>query len=200
MAYRLSWVFACAFLAASPCLAQNAGSARVEPGPAVGAGPEQLPMRVGDRVRLRLSGPNKGIEIGTIAAIDHDGLTVRPVRMGNGDLEPPKDVRQHPFGSVSRVEIYRGRHRATGRGALAGALIAGVVVGIAEASACSSNQWGCTNGAPTAIYTLAGAGLGALIGSAFKVDSWEKVPVPASGPHRTVHLAQGAGIQVSLRL
>ncbi len=199
MVHGISCVFACAFLAASACLAQSAGPARVESRRAAEAVPEQLPMRVGDRVRLRLSGPDRGIETGTIAAIDHDGLTLQSVPTGNADSQRPEQVRRHPFGSVSRIEVYRGRHRATGRGAVAGALIAGVVVGIAEASACSSDQWGCTNGAATAIYALAGGGLGALIGSACKVDSWEKVAVPAGGPARTAHLPHGAGIQVTLR-
>lgn len=135
----------------------------------------QVPVEAdsGSRIRITVNQPSKRLFTGTLVSVDADSLR----------FTDTTGVAAVPIASVARLERSRGRRSNAGRGALIGGLIgggAGLLLGIAA----SAEEGNIVEVGPeeivvvTAIMGAAGAGLGALIGSASKRERWEPMPVP----------------------
>ena len=181
------------------------------------ANPNLLPL--GIRVRMSVSTPapapgsaERGADhasehmlreriIGTLVNIQDGTLIV-----GEGKDGPRREV---PLASVNRLEVSRGRHSSSGKGALVG-MFAGAAGGVA-AGLVVCNHGNCVNsgtGDLTGVWAtalglgggLAGAGIGAIIGGAIRTEQWERVSIrdlrvgigPVGG--------QGFGLRVALPL
>ena len=134
----------------------------------------------GDRVRV--TAPSLGLkkEVGAVAALETSTLIV------NSDERA--DALDVPLADVTKLEVYRGQKSQAGKGALIGGLVVapiGVFTGILlheyGERMCDSNcseSSGSAGGAAVlgaALFGTVGAGLGALMGSAFRADRWEAV-------------------------
>ena len=81
--------------------------------------------------------------------------------------------------SITRLDVSQGRKSKAGMGALIGGVVGGIFIVTVISSVCTGSH-GCTrdsNFLYGGMYTLAGAGVGALIGLAFKAERWKKVPL-----------------------
>ena len=141
-------------------------------------------VEAGARVRVTTHS-HPGRRIGSLVSLDGDSL-----RYTRWDTSSVVAV---PLESVTRLERSIGRRSNTGRGAMLGALIGGgfgLFLGIV-ASTDNSGWWEVGPeeiAAATAVVGVAGAGVGAVIGSLSKRDRWEPVtltPRVASSPHRS---------------
>jgi hypothetical protein len=89
------------------------------------------------------------------------------------------------FGSITKLELSRHRQGHAGDGALIGLLVglgAGLTAGVVahrESQMIEVNDGGVV--LITAVGGVVGAALGALIGSAFKSERWEVVPLTTVG-------------------
>ena len=88
------------------------------------------------------------------------------------------DLGRLPIDVITRLEVIRGRKGRTAEGAIIGAGFMGGLMSLAAISACG--QLSCSAGEVVRKVGFAaaiGAGIGALIGSAFTGDRWEEVPL-----------------------
>jgi len=137
-----------------------------------------VPLTVGSRVRLKTVAPSAKSVQGDLLRLSEDSLHIVPA--GGAD------TLAFATGAIDRLEVSRGQHSKTGRGAVLGAAIgagAGLVFGaLASAEECSG--LGCPEIGPgeivavMALFGATGAGLGALIGAASHSERWEQVPRP----------------------
>jgi hypothetical protein len=161
----------------------------------------------GARIRVRYDTTATITVVGTLDSIWDNSLSVR--------VNASKVVAV-PLDAISTLELSTGRHRTGGKGAKIGAafgVLTGLVVGIMAAS----NEPKCGTGflsdfcedmkpAQTFAYagigavagSLAGAGVGWLVGEQFHADSWMPVPVPRL-QIAPVSYSNGIGIGVSFR-
>jgi hypothetical protein len=159
----------------------------------------------GGRIRVRYDTSATVTLVGTLDSIWDNSLSVRM------DASKVVTVR---LDAISTLELSTGRHRTGGKGARIGAalgVLTGLFVGIA-----ASNEQKCGTGflsdfcesmspARTFAYagigavagSLAGAGVGWLVGEQFHADSWLPVPVPRL--QLAPVSANGFGIGVSFR-
>jgi hypothetical protein len=122
---------------------------------------------------VRITAPQLGISkySGTLVALDGDMLTVGTLRVALVD--------------VTRLDVYMGRKRNAGTGAVVGALVLGVpftifAVGLCESfSGLASSNCDVVGVAMRGLLIggAAGALLGAGVGSLIKSDRWEEVPL-----------------------
>ena len=134
-------------------------------------------LREGRRVRLRLTSPNAIPWTGTVQHLDNEALLFLP--------DGKKDARRIRFEEIRRLEVSRGRHDASGSGALIGLTI-GAVAGFVLGMSASCGDAGRCN--PSFGDGLKGAAviggttglLGVVIGSLSKVDRWQEVPTPSA--------------------
>lgn len=125
------------------------------------------------RARVREAKPGRPVveSIGTVEALTRDSVR----------LDTDRGVRRVALGPTVRLEISRGIHANTGRGAWLGAFIGGVGAGIAGALSCT-DRGSHPYDSPSACAVggaLLGGGGGALIGLAVgalvKTERWETV-------------------------
>ena len=153
-----------------PCLATILGLGTT---PLGGQSPGDLPT--GSRVRVSVSATATQVRIGRLLSVSADTL-----RLATTTGEAPI-----PFRSITNLELSRGRHGHAGRGGLIGLAVglgAGLTAGLIahrESQFIEVNTAGV--GLITAIGGGVGAALGALIGSAFKSERWEDVPLTTIG-------------------
>lgn len=161
----------------------------------------------GDRVRV--TAPSMDLEkgVGTVAALETDTLVVN-----TGERADALEV---PLADVTKLEVHRGQKSRTGRGALIGAGV-GALAGVATvAIACASTTGGCdfseSGGSDelsdlavaTALVlmgTVVGAGVGAIIGLATRVDRWQAVPLDDIRVGPSPVTPDGVAVSVTLRL
>jgi hypothetical protein len=182
---------------------------------AADANPNLLPL--GIRVRMSVTSPAPGSAergaagtsnnllreriIGTLVNIQESTLIV-----GEGKDGPRREV---PLASVNRLEVSRGRHSSSGKGALVG-MFAGAAGGVA-AGLVVCNHGNCVNsgtGDLTGVWAtalglgggLAGAGIGAIIGGAIRTEQWERVSVRDLRVGIWPVRGQGFGLRLALAL
>ena len=88
------------------------------------------------------------------------------------------DLGRLPIDVITRLKVIRGRKLRTGDGAIIGAAFMGGLMSLAAIGACG--QLSCSAGevAGKIGYAAAiGAGIGAVIGSAFTGERWAEVPL-----------------------
>jgi hypothetical protein len=112
-------------------------------------------------------------------------------RLGEGSievlLEGDEDARTVRIASLARLQVHRGTKRATRRGAVIGAIAGGVLGIVAYYNiATMENGDGLSAigiaGLGGIIFGVVGAVPGALVGSLFRVDMWEGVPLEELRP------------------
>lgn len=128
----------------------------------------------GDRVRVTLlERPHERV-VGTLLAIRPEAIDLRPDSVTRTIARP----------DIDKLEVSRGIHSGSRDGVKYGAIVGGVTLGALGALASEINNSESSvksNTVAVALaYTLAGAvvggGLGALIGSAFHHERWERIP------------------------
>jgi hypothetical protein len=128
----------------------------------------------GARVRVRTDSSSK-LVVGTLIGADADSLRLTTAKDARAMMVPTR--------SVVRFERSLGLKTATGHGAGVGALV-GVLTGLFLGVAASTDNsgWWDIGGEEIAtagvVVGLAGAGVGALIGSMSHRERWEPVPIP----------------------
>jgi len=134
---------------------------------------EGSPLAPGARVRVTLLEREAPRVVGPMLALPADSLVVA--------AEPDSLARSIARLDVRKLEVSRGMKSNARRGATIGALLLGVVFCGSVWSAASvdgPNEDAALAGiGGFAVGALAGAGLGALIGSASKHEQWEDVLV-----------------------
>ena len=166
---------------------------------------DELRPTVGERVRIskRPKSERYGDPIiGSVTDQRMDTLVVL--------VEGAGRVIRIPLSSVKRLEVVTGRKSKAGAGALVG-LVTGAITG-----ALLGNYWGSVSCSGTYGFTiclekgeaaalsalgfgLAGAGLGALVGSFIKVDRWETIPVDELRIEASPVAPDGVSLSASLR-
>ena len=129
--------------------------------------------------RVRISAPPLGLygEAGTVDLSGRRGLVVV--------LDDGERVAV-PYPAVARIDVSRGKRRATAQGALAGALF-GIAM-VVTASEPTYEEWaesGDTglNGGELILGAMVGGAFGAVIGSAITYETWRPVPwIRFAGP------------------
>ncbi len=130
---------------------------------------------IGARVRIRTALQVDTV-IGEIAGCDRDGVLLATVH--------GRALTAISHGSIERLSLSGGEQRATGKGALVGAIAVGLVGGVFGAAnpfcdeGCSSSAAGRAAGGGLAGAAVGGL-LGAAIGSAFTEERWERVDTRA---------------------
>ena len=165
--------------------------------PAVATGQELTSLQAGSRVRLR------SLESGA------KWLQGNLVHMGNDSLSlvtRASDTVVVATGSVTQLEVSRGRYSNTGQGLAIGAAVGGglgLILGVAAATE-ECRGFICYEVGPedvlavTAILAAAGSGVGALIGSASHREHWTQASLPRVSA-RVQPLLGGVGVTLSLR-
>lgn len=145
---------------------------------ATGVAPESV-LRERSRVREATPGSPSVESIGIV-----EGLTRDSVR-----LDTDLGVRRVALSSTVRLEISRGIHANTGRGAWMGALIGGVGLGVVGALSCdgkSIHPLDTPSACALGGALLGGAGgalIGLGVGALIKTERWEEVhPEPGILP------------------
>jgi len=168
--------------------------------PAALAGQGLTRLKAGDRVRL--TAPSIGVvqrQTFTLVDVTADSITLTP--------EGRSLTLDCALADVTSLQVQRGRKRATlrglGIGALAGAAI-GVAAGFADGDDPPDAFIAMTAGEKAVAAGLALGGLGgvvgALIGTAVKVDRWDKIPLTDVRVGLSESGAAAFAVSASLRL
>lgn len=159
----------------------------------------QAVLQPGDRVRLQTSVPRRTVA-GKVLVVGPDTLVLAPAGIESG-LGTRLFV---PLDEVRVVEVWRGRRSAWQEGATVGSFAGFVTASLIFAARmrnCIGFQcdkvvlWIPYGGAGS----LGGAMLGALVGTAFKLNNWSRLPVDRVRP-RLVARDGRVGIGLSLQL
>jgi hypothetical protein len=143
----------------------------------------------GDHVRLRAPSVSARRLIGSVLEADAGGIRLK--------LEDQKEPLEVPLSAVTRLEIGRGRRSLAREGALIGAAIVVVPWGAWAVAECAGE---CMGEALVGVGLVAATSalLGALVGTVFKTERWERHGISrvgaAIGPRRG-----GAAIALSVR-
>jgi len=163
--------------------------------------PPSPPVMVGDRVRIFLRDALDGPVIGEVVEVDQRGVVVR--------LKDHR-VRRMDWPSVSSVWISLGRRSDTKGGAVSGAAVGGLALGLAGTFLVPCVPWGHESrdagGECLPIYGARGFAVGALVGAILgaaigeiKTERWGRVRRPA--PQISVGLTpQRGGIGAAVAL
>lgn len=153
----------------------------------VAAGQELAP---GERVRVTTTGPEPVVAVGQLVRLDGDSLGVETA--GGRLTMSARDV---------IVERSEGYHRHTLAGAGIGALLVGGVLAFdyrrSPGQCEGSGNYGQLCAIVLALGVVAGAGLGALVGTAIRHEDWLSIsldPGPWSSPHGAESWAARAAV------
>jgi len=163
--------------------------------------PPSPPVAVGDQVRVFLRDAPDGPVIGEVVEVDPRGVVLR--------LKDHRD-RRMDWRSVSSVWISLGRRSDIKGGAVNGAVVGGVGLGLAGAFLVPCIPWGHESregGGCLLIYGARGFAVGALVGGLLgaaigeiETERWKRVKRPA--PQLSIGLTPrsgGFGAAVALR-
>ncbi len=133
------------------------------------AAQEQPPLESGERVRVTAPVVVACHGTGVFVAVSEETLTVRGTY---GTVTCP-------LGSVTTIEVQRGRKSSAAKGATVGLLLG---AGLGALIGATMDCWGCHPGPVQALQVGLfvggiGTGIGAVIGSAFTGERWEEVPL-----------------------
>lgn len=141
---------------------------------------EVSPVLLDSRVRLTMRSPPGLAAVGTLDAWDR-----RSLELAGLDSVP----RMIPLSDVVRLEVSRGKkgHALTGLaiGAAAGLAVGGVTTALISSiwdeslDSRTEDIW-IVAAVVTGVTTVAGAGLGVVVGALIKTEKWEDVPLPAT--------------------
>lgn len=137
--------------------------------------PPLPPSIIGYRARiLEPSAPRMNPPVGILRAYQYDSLTLET---------SPGTLTSFRLSPAAVLEITRGHRRATGKGAVIGAIMGGVGLAIVGAADCAGDEDGffeMSAGECAAGGAIVGAGAGALIGMAIgsqiESERWEVIP------------------------
>lgn len=162
---------------------------------------QEVTLGVGTRVRVNAPTLFQQQITGEVAAVEEAALEMR--------IDAGTTAVSVPFSAIERLQISRGDHSNSGKGALIGLGVGaglGLALGIAAAAADDGNgsywDWDVGAGevlAVTAVFGAAGAGVGALIGLASRTESWQTIPTDGVRPTVTPQPG-GVTLGMSLRL
>ena len=138
------------------------------------AAPSETPpvLEVGSRARVTLLANDTPKVVGSVLSLPADTLVLA--------AEPDSAPRAIARLDIEKLELSRGLKSSSGKGATIGAVIGMLWLGLSAAAV--ANVDGPTDDAVAAgflggaVGAIGGAGVGALIGSAFRHEQWEKVP------------------------
>jgi hypothetical protein len=186
------WITAALLLVASPGLAQ-----------------EQEPvLEVGDRVRVTAPDVSRFPLVGIYAGLQYQNEAV--------ELLIDETRSKVPLAQIEKIELSTGKGSRAWLGAGVGFFVFGIGGGLAAEALCtwgpgptaplvgenheSTRSCSTAEAAGVGVLTgLVGAGLGALVGSAFKSDKWEPLELPAR-PIVAVHSTGRFHVGISIPL
>lgn len=161
-----------------------------------------LGLSPGDKVRFATA-DNRGTTLGNVVAADSDTLLLslpgaeKPVRLS--------------WASLRKLEVHRGRRSQAEKGAKIGALSLAIPVALLSVAVEGAKDIDCWSDcrSQSGLWLVAVTGgaagatvgilTGALIGSAFKTDRWDKVGLPPIQVRLTPQRHGGIGVALSLR-
>jgi hypothetical protein len=155
--------------------------------------PQTIPS--GTRIRVRLNASPGRLLFGSVDTLANDRLSWRPDGVTSTAL---------PLSAINTLEISKGRHSRTAKGALIGGASLGILslTTFGMMAAAPEGDWMRLEGGwrdallLSAAGTAAGAGVGAVIGSMFHSEDWQEVPL---GGARVGPVSLGRfGVTVSL--
>lgn len=162
--------------------------------PDEGSAQESQTLQPGTRIRFTTTATPSEWRVGTLLGRTADSMRI--------ELRAPGGAASFPVQTITNLEVSRGAHSNTGKGARIGA-IAGAGAGLlfipAAVDECENS---CGVRVPAAIALLSGvlggvgAGIGALIGSTQRSERWEPVRSWQLGVHGT---SDRIGIRITLR-
>ncbi len=128
----------------------------------------------GDTLRVSAPAFIAGKPVGTLTDLRNDSLFIRVKNR----------LLAIPVGKITKLEVSRGKTSRSRQGALTGALVGGLALGVLGAADVSGDQDSWEVFTPeeafaTGVATgaLLGAGIGAIIGSGLKTTRWVKAPL-----------------------
>jgi len=147
--------------------------------------PAQLIPQSGDRVRVSLETDHHRV-VGVFGGQQKDSVRIRLSRTRWVTIANP---------DVARVEISFGRGSYGKKGAVVGFVAtAAVLLGYTVAFAQESDAPGAVNFLSLGVFSLAGAGIGFVIGSAVRWESWQATTFQA-GPNSPSRRSLGLGVR-----
>lgn len=162
---------------------------------------DELPLELGDRVRISAPTIQHDPFVGTVVSMDVESWSL--------DVEGRTELLVLPLNDMKKLEVSHGSTSRAGRGAIIGGSIGFVVgavlgYGLIEVVNLSNESGGDVSSVLGAavggvIVALPGAGIGALIGSLNKVDRWEDVPLDRIHVVFGVNDKRGFTVSASLR-
>jgi hypothetical protein len=185
---RAAGILAVLVLGAAPDRAAAQTGVRGAPNapPPGGAALEAHNVQLGDRVRAWRPAETRPLE-GPVVGVSYLGMTVI--------------VRDHaelvPFSALARLEVHRTRTHPV-RGAVIG-LAAGLLVGALVVNDDTLNRHldGWERGAGIAATGVAGAGLGAIVGTVVRTGGWRDVDI---GPRAAAGARVSLGPRIAFRV
>lgn len=137
----------------------------------------------GARVRLTVASVSGHRLIGTLVRQDEISL----------DIAHDGSVSSVPLKSIAKLEVSAGRKRRTMAGALCGAALG---IGLAVFGSCTGDDCALFRSLAVVVLVPAGAGIGALVGSAIRTERWQTVPTV---PPQVAAASPGAKLSFTLR-
>lgn len=149
----------------------------------------------GTRVRVTIASAtdSRGRMTGTVLLADANTLAVKAKKDATLSV---------PWSSVASLEVHRGRRSSAKRGAIIGGLLFGILGATYVALPSDGGTRGGSAGQVLgggAFFGAAGALAGALVGAPFRVDRWQKVPLPQSPPVSIVPVHGGIRVQATAK-
>jgi len=139
---------------------------------------------IGARVRISAVGPDGGAQIGLLLRRDASAIELAADDGSTSVLA---------VSQIVKLEVSAGKRRHTLAGALCGAALG---LAVALIGSCTGEDCGLYRATGVALLTPAGAGVGALVGSAIKTERWQTVPIAAQP---NAGKSSGARLTVTLR-
>jgi hypothetical protein len=171
---------------------------------------QEPPVAPGDRVRVTAPSVSARPVVGQLLAMHSDSLSIEAEKWRPGGHR--QQVVNVPVGSLTQLEVSRGRTSKAGTGALVGFVVTGLAVGAFAQAFCTnftlfeSDPDDAGECLPRSLLAggagglFIGVPLGLLIGSRSKGDRWEEVPLNMLRIGPSPVTTDGVALSVSLSL